>query len=655
RRRDAWNSRNKDGSRTGKKEDSKALVTIDGEGVDWTNHSEEDKDYALMACNSSDSDTEVISCSNKESYANLKKLYDAQREQLSDASIEIKAYSQGLKQGCQDRDPTWDRFCLCKIEIIRSDRDRDKTDVLTYHKKLLAEAQKEKGLKAFKVEKWAIIFFSRIFAEPSELVSEPVVNESNVECQPKVWSDAPIIEEYESDSEHEYVFFIPTKQQETPSFANQQEFNHLLEDCDIHGKRDMARKADLNNGWNNVQRVNKKNQFVPSAVLTRTGLSTIELLDKGIVDSGCSRHMTGNKAYLAEFQDFNGGPVAFGGSKGYITGKGKIKWTLMSLLKVLCRIINIDDLSFPSQSLKSILDDARFESIVVVFDECVQVEYGVKCRLEQNECGSVVEFSSANVVGEGVEFMEVLLTNCVENEFFKDFQDTSESSDDNTNVVNAPREPIVVNQDPSENSSPSPPHIDHCCHECGDSLDGIFCRTKCNVDDLASQLEFVLEWIQSQLKPKTRETPLRDKFEDGASLKCHTEDPDNETHVIMPRGSHKPFKVEARIDIPSYDGTIDAEKLDTWIDQLETYFTLYGLSSTEKRRKLRGMISNEIYTKKFIRWDIQKTDGHGGIIFDNNAGNPFKSTLPNFDVLPVMLGISLTYEDVFTKYVVVLQ
>ncbi|GKF33374.1 hypothetical protein Tco_0106574, partial [Tanacetum coccineum] len=50
------------------------------------------------------------------------------------------------------------------------------------------------------------------------------------------------------------------------------------------------------------------------------------LQNKGIVDSGCSRHMTGNKAYLAEYQDFNGGPVAFGGSKGCITGgKGKIK------------------------------------------------------------------------------------------------------------------------------------------------------------------------------------------------------------------------------------------------------------------------------------------------------------------------------------------
>ncbi|GJV93632.1 ribonuclease H-like domain-containing protein [Tanacetum coccineum] len=100
RRRDAWNSGNKDGRRSGKQEDSKALVTIDGEGVDWTSHSEEEEDYALMACSSSGSDTEVTSCSKecKESYAKLKKLYDAQREQLGDASIEIQAYTQALKK-----------------------------------------------------------------------------------------------------------------------------------------------------------------------------------------------------------------------------------------------------------------------------------------------------------------------------------------------------------------------------------------------------------------------------------------------------------------------------------------------------------------------------------------------------------------------------
>ncbi|GJV45042.1 putative ribonuclease H-like domain-containing protein [Tanacetum coccineum] len=49
------------------------------------------------------------------------------------------------------------------------------------------------------------------------------------------------------------------------------------------------------------------------------------LKNKGIIDSGCSRHMTGNKTYLADYQDINGGPVAFGGSRGYITGKGKIQ------------------------------------------------------------------------------------------------------------------------------------------------------------------------------------------------------------------------------------------------------------------------------------------------------------------------------------------
>ncbi|GJZ78493.1 hypothetical protein Tco_0643330 [Tanacetum coccineum] len=52
RRRDGWNPGNKDGSRTGKKEESKALVTVDGECVDWTTHSEDDENYAFMASNS---------------------------------------------------------------------------------------------------------------------------------------------------------------------------------------------------------------------------------------------------------------------------------------------------------------------------------------------------------------------------------------------------------------------------------------------------------------------------------------------------------------------------------------------------------------------------------------------------------------------------
>ncbi|GJT55502.1 retrovirus-related pol polyprotein from transposon TNT 1-94 [Tanacetum coccineum] len=51
--------------------------------------------------------------------------------------------------------------------------------------------------------------------------------------------------------------------------------------------------------------------------------SNSQLNDKGFVDSGYSRHMSGNIAHLSDFKDFDGGYVTFGG--GRITGKGTIK------------------------------------------------------------------------------------------------------------------------------------------------------------------------------------------------------------------------------------------------------------------------------------------------------------------------------------------
>ncbi|GJW42013.1 putative ribonuclease H-like domain-containing protein [Tanacetum coccineum] len=520
RRRDAWNSGNKvkeNGRRSGKQEDSKAFVTIDREGVDWTSHSEEEEDYALMAYNSSGLDTEVTSCSNecKESYAKLKKLYDAQREQLSDASIEIKAYTQGLKQveaqlvahqqeaqkekedlkakvekwhnssknlskllntqmSANDKfrlgygDHSNDGILIGGMHVVpppmtenympsRPDVEIDYSQ-FTYGSKQSQTTESETQTSDFDTCE------SDCSVELQEPLLGPTVNEPKVVSQPKVWSDAPIIEEYESDSEDEHVL-LPTEEQETPSFANQQvkshretvknqftnsknptvdkkglgygftaracfvcgSLSHLIRDCDFHEKR-MAKQAELNNRmkqnssqreirliWNNVQRVNHVNQFVPTTVLTRTSKIPIntarvsgtnnvstarhnfnrqavptnaamkdntvkpivnrvrpatvfykthspfsrpfnntttlrinfakqkvntaevnvvsavggkrETDVKPSADSSPSRlgYMTGNKAYLAEYQDFNGDPVAFGGSKGYITGKGKIK------------------------------------------------------------------------------------------------------------------------------------------------------------------------------------------------------------------------------------------------------------------------------------------------------------------------------------------
>ncbi|GJX13455.1 putative ribonuclease H-like domain-containing protein [Tanacetum coccineum] len=47
--------------------------------------------------------------------------------------------------------------------------------------------------------------------------------------------------------------------------------------------------------------------------------------DIGIVDSGCSRSMTGNKEKLVDFVQIKGGIVKFGGGDGTISGKGTIR------------------------------------------------------------------------------------------------------------------------------------------------------------------------------------------------------------------------------------------------------------------------------------------------------------------------------------------
>ncbi|GKD34167.1 hypothetical protein Tco_1249676, partial [Tanacetum coccineum] len=242
--------------------------------------------------------------------------------------------------------------------------------------------------------------------ETHESLPEPTVNEPKVVNQPKVWSDAPIIEEYESDSEDEHVS-QPTKEQEQPSFASTNKqvktpretvknqfthsknptvdkkglgygftaracfvcgsLSHLIRDCDFHEKR-MAKQAELNNSmrmkssqreirpiWNNVQRVNHKNQFVPTAVLTRTGKIPVNTARaSGTNNVSTARH------------DFNRQAVPTNAA-----------------MKV--------------NTVKPIVNRVR----------------------------------PAN------NFKEDLFTYCVENEFFKDLQDTSQSADDITKVVKA--------------------------------------------------------------------------------------------------------------------------------------------------------------------------------------------------------------------------
>nr|GEW02165.1 ribonuclease H-like domain-containing protein [Tanacetum cinerariifolium] len=75
------------------------------------------------------------------------------------------------------------------------------------------------------------------------------------------------------------------------------------------------------------------------------GNSQHTLKDKGVIDSGCSRHMIGNISYLSDFEEINGGYVAFGGNpKGdKILGKGKIR------IDTECIVLS-SDFKFPDEN-----------------------------------------------------------------------------------------------------------------------------------------------------------------------------------------------------------------------------------------------------------------------------------------------------------------
>ncbi|GJW80011.1 retrovirus-related pol polyprotein from transposon TNT 1-94, partial [Tanacetum coccineum] len=97
------------------------------------------------------------------------------------------------------------------------------------------------------------------------------------------------------------------------------------------------------------------------------GNPEILLQDHAVVDSGCSSHMTGNKAYLSDYEDFNGGFVAFGSDPkgGKITGKGKIKTANLDFDEVYF----IDELKFNLFSVSQMCD--KKNSVLFTESECL--------------------------------------------------------------------------------------------------------------------------------------------------------------------------------------------------------------------------------------------------------------------------------------------
>ncbi|GJT91928.1 putative ribonuclease H-like domain-containing protein [Tanacetum coccineum] len=102
-----------------------------------------------------------------------------------------------------------------------------------------------------------------------------------------------------------------------------------------------------------------------------------DLKDKGVIDSGCSRHMTGNKSYLTDYEEIDGGFVAFRGNSkgGKITRKD---FKLTDENHVLLKVPRKDNMN--SVDLKNVVPQAGIENIIDLRVKVIRCDNGTEFK-----------------------------------------------------------------------------------------------------------------------------------------------------------------------------------------------------------------------------------------------------------------------------------
>ncbi|GJT71820.1 putative ribonuclease H-like domain-containing protein [Tanacetum coccineum] len=102
--------------------------------------------------------------------------------------------------------------------------------------------------------------------------------------------------------------------------------------------------------------------------------------DIGIVDSGCSRSMTGNKEKLDDFVQIKGGIVKFGGGDGRISGKGTIRTSKLDFENVYY----VEELQhFNLFSVSQICD--KKNKVLFTDTDCLVLSEGNSITLYENQ------------------------------------------------------------------------------------------------------------------------------------------------------------------------------------------------------------------------------------------------------------------------------
>ncbi|GKA19418.1 putative ribonuclease H-like domain-containing protein [Tanacetum coccineum] len=338
---------------------SNALISCDGlGGYDWSDQAEEGPtNYALMAYSSSSSDSEVSNdstCSKSclETVKTLKSQYDQLHKDFKKSELMVIAYKTGL-ESVEEKLEVYkanESIYSQDIKVLKFEIECKDIAIRELRKKLEI-AQKEKDGIQFNVNKFENasksldkLIDSQIvdnckkglgynavpppytgnFMPPTpdlsftgleEFTNEPVVIKPVVENSEAKASKAKPkakIEKKTVKSSFVKIKFVKPKQQEKTA---RKTVNHVKEN-----RQNTYTPRDNQRNWNNM--VSKRlgsnfEMFNKACFVCRSfdhlqGNPQIDLQHQGVIDSGCSRHMTRNMSYLINYEKIDGGYVAFG-------------------------------------------------------------------------------------------------------------------------------------------------------------------------------------------------------------------------------------------------------------------------------------------------------------------------------------------------------
>ncbi|GJW92132.1 hypothetical protein Tco_0169685 [Tanacetum coccineum] len=280
---------------------STALVSCDGlGGYDWSDQAEEGPNYALMAYSSSSSDSEVSNNSNcskscLKTVETLKSQYDQLHKDFKKSELMVLAYKSGLESVEE------------KLEVYKANKSIYSQDIKVLKFEIeckdIAIRELRKKLEIAQKEKDGIQFNKGLGynAIPPPYTGNFMPSTPNL---PFTGLDEFVNKPVVSDSEEENVSQTKTEKKTVkPSIA----------------------KIDF---------VKPKQQEKTARKTVKQGNPKMDLQDQGVIDSGCSRHMTGNMSYLTDFEEIDGGYVAFGGNPKEGKSQENIPLKLLMLLGI---------------------------------------------------------------------------------------------------------------------------------------------------------------------------------------------------------------------------------------------------------------------------------------------------------------------------------